>query len=483
MLLSEQSNKHIHRFYGYQFPNKIVDQMTNEPTTVVSLQGLPWSIAANISNSFFIQLTFFGPVIILFLIELGLNMIEVGFVLSLIPFSNVVALLLSPTVTRLGYKRMYIIFGILCNIATIGLLSTPWILSTFGNHFVHVYIVGVVGIFGLFRAVAETAYYPWNQEFIPNSVRRKYTITNNTFMVVASVCTLGSIIVVLSRNSGLAGFMILFATGLFAGLISTLCSIFIPRETSKVNESKETNIKLCLSQAVNDRNFILFLVLTGIVTLYAVPICSFGIFYMIIEIGLTDISALQVAIGTLLGTLIMSSVWNWLSIRYAGKHVMALAVCLRVLALFALWYSPKHSIFSLYAVLAISLVLGFMEMGWGLGSTRLLYMSEQSFANKANRTALYLTWIGIWGGSSLLFSTLILRSTQANLYSLDYAIFFPSGLASILMILLLVYFARKDRASDVWHFAGVLLRGNAFGTSSVEFEDLTIKEDMPSKNS
>lgn len=458
--------------------------MTNEPTTVVSLQGLPWSIAANISNSFFIQLTFFGPVIILFLAELGLNLIDIGFVLSLIPFSNVVALLLSPTVTRLGYKRVYIIFGTLRNIAAIGLLSTPWIQATFGTHGVHIYIVGVIGIFGLFRAVAETAYYPWNQEFIPNSVRRKYTITNNTFMVVASICTLGSAIVVLSLNSGLAGFMVLFGTGLFAGLISILCSTFIPRETSKANEPKETNIKLCLSQAVNDRNFLLFLVLTGIITLYAVPICSFGIFYITdIEIGLTGIRALQAAIGALLGTLIMSSMWNWLSIRYAGKHVMAFAVCLRVVALFALWYSPKHSLLSLYAVLAISLVLGFTEMGWGLGSTRLLYMSEQLFANKANRTALYLTWIGIWGGSSLLFSTWILRSTQANLYSLDYAIFFPSGLALILMILLLVYFARKGIASDIWHFAGVLLRGNAFGTSSVEFEDLTMKEGMPSKGS
>ena len=47
--------------------------MASEPTTMEKLRGMPWSIATFVSNTFFVQFTFFGSVFPLFLAELGLS--------------------------------------------------------------------------------------------------------------------------------------------------------------------------------------------------------------------------------------------------------------------------------------------------------------------------------------------------------------------------------------------------------------------------
>jgi hypothetical protein len=63
------------------FPKMTVSN-TQEPTTVEKMRGLPWGIAADITNTIFVQFTFFGSVFILFLSELGLSKTQMGFLLS-----------------------------------------------------------------------------------------------------------------------------------------------------------------------------------------------------------------------------------------------------------------------------------------------------------------------------------------------------------------------------------------------------------------
>ena len=74
--------------------------MVDEPTTVEKLHKLPWAIAFNASLAVFVQLTFFGSVFVLFLNELGLSTSQIGFVLSLLPFAGLLALVVAPAVAR-----------------------------------------------------------------------------------------------------------------------------------------------------------------------------------------------------------------------------------------------------------------------------------------------------------------------------------------------------------------------------------------------
>ena len=84
--------------------------MTVNLTDVEKIRKLPWLAAGDVLNTAFVSLTFAGSVFILFLDELGLDTIQIGILLSLIPFANIVAPFIAPIVTRFGYKRIYVTF-------------------------------------------------------------------------------------------------------------------------------------------------------------------------------------------------------------------------------------------------------------------------------------------------------------------------------------------------------------------------------------
>jgi hypothetical protein len=101
-------------------------------TNAEKLRRLPWNTALNATNNVFASLTFFGPAFVLFLNELNFSNTQIGFLLSLFPFTGLVALVVAPAVARFGYKRTFLTFYGLrkCNAA--GLLLVPWVLAEFG---------------------------------------------------------------------------------------------------------------------------------------------------------------------------------------------------------------------------------------------------------------------------------------------------------------------------------------------------------------
>ena len=163
-----------------------------EPTTVEKLRGLPWSILSNSANTIFSQFTFFGSTFVLFLSYLNMDKTQIGFLLSLIPFAGLVALFISGQVARFGFKRTYVLFFGIRKVIAIGLLLTPWVASSFGPQGTLIFIAIIMAGFSLARAIAETGFYPWVQEYIPNSVRGKYSATNSIYTTLVG---LGSVAV------------------------------------------------------------------------------------------------------------------------------------------------------------------------------------------------------------------------------------------------------------------------------------------------
>src|SRR5688572_11354850 len=153
--------------------------MTYVPTNAEKMRRLPWSIGSDAANAVFAQLTYFGSIFVLFLSALSFNKTQIGFLLSLIPFSGLIALFIASAVARFGYKRTYIIFHGARKVVTILLLGTPWILAQFGAQATLFYIAGVVATFSIVRAIAITAIYPWTQEYVPSAVRGKYSAIDN----------------------------------------------------------------------------------------------------------------------------------------------------------------------------------------------------------------------------------------------------------------------------------------------------------------
>src|SRR5664279_2245994 len=177
--------------------------MADELTNAEKIRRLPWNIALNATNNIFAQLTFFGSAFVLMLSQLGVSNSDIGFLLSLLPFSGIVALFIAPQVARFGYKRTFVTFFGIRKFVTACLLFIPIVMAHFGAPAVMTLVTVVVAVFALCRAISETGLYPWSQEYIPNSVRGKHSAIND---MVARVTGILAIVV--------AGYVLGVSTGM-----------------------------------------------------------------------------------------------------------------------------------------------------------------------------------------------------------------------------------------------------------------------------
>jgi len=262
--------------------------------------------------------------------------------------------------------------------------------------------------------------------------------------------------------------MFLIAAGVITGFVSVWCSAFIPGGAPKPLAAGEAKPKRDLREAVQDRNFRLYLICVGIIILATTPVASFIPLYMTEQVGLSAGNVVLLQVGTLFGTLVTSYLWGWVADRYGSKPVMYFGLWLRALIPLALLLIPRGSVLSLYAAIGISLLQGIADMGWGIGSTRILYVSVVPPEKKADYMALYFAWIGVLGGISQLAGGWVLDWTaglsgQLGFITLDaYSPLFFSGILLIVVSLPLVRRMRADNLFGIGQFVGIFLRGNPF---------------------
>jgi HEAT repeat protein len=125
-------------------------------------------------------------------------------------------------------------------------------------------------------------------------------------------------------------------------------------------------------------------------------------------------------------------------------------------------------VYSLYVALVIAFLQGVADMGWGIGSARLLYVKVVPPEKRTDYMAFYYAWIGIVGGVSQLSVGLILESTQGltgqiGIFTIDQ--YLPLFLAGVMLPFVSFFLLRKVQDEDsvgIGQFAGIFLRGNPF---------------------
>lgn len=444
---------------------RMEQSMSNEPTTAEKLRGLRWSIGLNAANTIFTQFTFFGSTFVLFLDGLGLSKSDIGFILSLIPFSGLIAPLLAPTTARFGYKRTFVLFFFLRKVMAIPLLLTPWVVARYGAGVALAFVGGVVALFALARSVEETAYYPWNQEFVPASVRGKYSAMSNIFTALVGVLAVSVAGFVIEQSSGLGGFMALIAVGVLFGLLSAWCALFIPGGAPVVH-TQEQKTQRDLGVALRDSNFLRYLAGLALITLGTTPLASFLPLYLEGQIGLSEGQTVLVQNGALIGALASSYLWGWMTDRYGSRPVTLLGVLLLALMSLLWWLMPAGSPLSLAIALAIAFGQGLANLSWGIGATKLLFVSVVPSDKKMDYLALWFAWAGITAGASQLVGGWILDAARglngqlAGLTLNAYTPLFLLGVIAPLISLWLLRPIRDESRVSMGQFAGIFLRGN-----------------------
>src|SRR5690606_29332818 len=144
---------------------------------------------------------------------------------------------------------------------------TPTVMNRYGPEATLIFVAVVTAIFSMFRAIGVTASFPWVQEYVPNSVRGKYTATSNMFTTIAGFVAVSIGSLVLARTSGLSGFMLLIGVGVAFGWISVGLAFFIPGGAPmQVGRGRDAPGR-DLWTAARDRDFVRYLVAVGLLTL------------------------------------------------------------------------------------------------------------------------------------------------------------------------------------------------------------------------
>ncbi len=438
------------------------------PTTVEKLRALPWGVAWSVANSVFAQYTFFGSIFVLFLNELELDKAQIGSLLSLLPFLGIIAIFVASTLARLGYKRVFLVSMAARTAMAALLLAAPAILAQFGTEAVLAFVVVTVAAFGLFRAIAFTAYYPWLQEQVPDSVRGKYTAIKNALASLSALLATLAAGYVLGVDPDLGRFLILIVVGAIAGVFSLWASARIPGGAPIRGGTNEQSSSREMLEAARDVNFVRYLAGIGLITLSTVPLVSFVPLFMKEQVGLSSKHVVWLDTGVLLGGLVSSYLWGWLADRYGSKPVMISGVLLLPLMPLAWLLMPWGPAWSLYLALAIAFGQGLINTGWSIGSGRLLFVGVVPAEKNRSYMALYYAWAGIAGGLGQLVGGWLVdlsAGLQGRWWIVSmgpYTPLFAIGITLPLIAYVLFRRVAADSPVSTREFAGMFLRGNPF---------------------
>jgi len=443
------------------------------PTTAEKLRALPWALGANAGNAVFVQLVFFGPAFVLFLDELSISRTEIGFLLSLVPFTGLVALFIAPRVARFGFKRTFITFWTLRNIVSAFLLFVPFVALTFGVQASILLITMIMIGFSLCRSIAETGYYPWVQEYIPDTVRGKFSATNSALSNLVGIMATAVATFVIGLSDDINRFLILFTIGIGFGLLGVFMYSRIPGGAS-VNTDDNVNSMSYrdLLSTIKDKNLSFHILGILFFTFGTAPLYSFLPLFMRQEVGLTESHILSLQISILMGGLISSQLLGWSADRYGSKPVMLSGVILASFLPIGWLVMPRMLAISLPIAIMLAFFQGISTIAWGVGSGRLLFTQIVPRDKTSQYMAVYYASIGLIGGFSKFIGGIILDafdgiSGQFLFIVLDpYTVLMAISIVLPVVSVLAFRYVRSDGNLGVTEFAMMFVHGNPVGALS-----------------
>lgn len=448
-----------------------------EPTQYEKIRAIPWSLGYDLANTFFVQLTFFGSVFILFLDDLGLNESQIGLLLAILPFLSLLSLFITPPVAKAGYKKTFLSSMAVRTLFTAGLLLVPLLATQFGQGRVVGYVAFITIAFAISRAVAMTAFFPWQQEYIPHQMRGRYGGYSSIIVSLAGLIAVTIAGALIDRPLGVWRFPLLFGIGVLFGLLSVYLASHFPGGAPSKSKISVFRLDTKIFTPLRDSRFVRYLLVLGLATLAVGPIFSFLPIFMKERVGLNEGNIVFLQTGGLTGSLLSSYFWGWLADRYGSKPV-ALSGLLMIVCLPVLWFlMPRASLLSLPAALGISFFQGIASTGWGIGSGRLLFVSIVTSENKTEYLSQYNAWTGVLSGAGSVLGGGLLQhfsgfQTRIFNFSIDsYSVLFSMGFVLSLAAVVFLSSLRTVREAGLGEFAGLFFHGNPLSaiTSMIRF--------------
>ena len=440
--------------------------MSGQTTTAEKVRKLPWVAGANAANSVFCSLTVFGSVFMLFLGRMGLPKTRIGILLALFPFSSCIALLVAPAVRRFGFKRSFLVFWTARKFVAAALLAVPFVLARFGVDAAFYFVAGILLMFAVCRAVAETGWYPWVREYVPDSIRGKFGALSS---IGSTLVTMGAVSLasfVIGRSEGFVGFQLLIALGVIAGLVSVWCHSHVPGGAPQPRQDREPAFFRSILDTLKDRNFTTFLGGVALAALAVGPLQRFFFLFMKEQAGLPENSVVKLELFMMLGTTLTIYLWGWAADRFGSKPVMLCGLVGLILAVCLLAVFPWSGEAARPAAIGVAAFLGFASAGWGMGHTRHLYVHIIPEERNTEYTAIFSATMGLVGGLAPIAAGRILDACEGmsgawlSIPVHPYTLFFLAGALCLAAGAVAMGRVRRDGDVATGRFVLMFLQGN-----------------------
>lgn len=381
--------------------------MSLNATDEEKYRRLPWSLAHITLNNFFYTWSFGSSIFPLFLSELGLPKNQIGLILSFFPFTGLLALVFGQKVAVWGRKRIFLLgYGIRKPVMA-ALLLLPVLLDKSTDQVAVVFVFGIILGVAALRAIAETAFIPWMQEYVPNAVRGKYAAASTVLTTGTSILALAIASRIIEKQAGLSGYMILIGLGAAIGLVGVLLMSFVPGgKPIPANPSSPTHLQSMRLAFRESQNFRLYLGGMGFYTLPAFMLASFIPIFIKEELGIPAESIVQIEIYAMLGSAIASVVAGAAADRFGSRRVMMPGYYLTItipIGWLLISIAGTSGITLQSTLLTACAILYFCYGAFSsissIASVRMLYNNIIPFENNTPYSSIYYAWAGLVGGS------------------------------------------------------------------------------------
>ncbi|OGV70720.1 MAG: hypothetical protein A3K19_27395 [Lentisphaerae bacterium RIFOXYB12_FULL_65_16] len=196
-----------------------------------------------------------GSVLVLHARALDIPAGSVGLIVSIMPFTLVLSLVVSPWVDRIGPRRMMTAGWTARNLMAFPLVFTPWIYAAWGSHAAGVALFGGVLCFCIMRSLTCAGWFPWLHEIIPETERGRYFSIEMLLVQLVNVTIGVGTYFFFSGHPALWKFGALSAVGIASGLFSIGIMRRIPGGGPRLS-LRQRNAWVELRLVLRDRAFV-----------------------------------------------------------------------------------------------------------------------------------------------------------------------------------------------------------------------------------
>ncbi|MDO9526023.1 MAG: MFS transporter, partial [Gemmobacter sp.] len=322
----------------------------------------------------------------------------------------VFALGFAPVATRWGWKRVFLACYGTRKVVTAVLLLLPWVLTTVGQDAGLIFLLGIIIVFALLRALAETAYYPWSQEFIPNRMRGKIAGINTMLGALASGLALGIAGWVIGHGTGLPRFLVLIAVGCVLGLIGVMLMGKVPGGAPRLDPVVAGMHWANMVQTLRDRNFVAWLGGSGCVTVGTLLFTSFLPLYVKERMGVASGAVVVLDVMVMAGGALAGLLLGWAADRVGSRPVLMPAAAMTLLVPLGWLLLPRQTPHVVAWCAVLYFLNGMAAGGVAIASGRLLFNNVIPREQSTAYTAIYYAWLGITGGLAPLLAGALLTT-------------------------------------------------------------------------